>query len=98
MTRDLRAATTAALCLGTVLLVALPAVASESSLLLTPLLVAYVGPGAGLGFVGSLLAVAAAVALALIGLIVYPLKLVLGLRHGRSVVDPVASVTELRDE
>jgi len=44
---------------------------------------AYVGPGAGLGFLGSLLAILAVVFLGLVGLIAYPLKLILRLRRSR---------------
>jgi hypothetical protein len=40
-------------------------------------LLAYVGPGAGLGFLGSLLAVLAVIAVGLLGLVIYPLKLAL---------------------
>ncbi len=35
----------------------------------------YIGPGAGLGFLGSLLAILMVVFLGLVGLILYPLKL-----------------------
>jgi hypothetical protein len=38
---------------------------------------AYIGPGAGLGMIGSLLAVAAAVLLGLFGLVFYPVRLIL---------------------
>jgi hypothetical protein len=34
----------------------------------------YIGPGAGLGFIGSLLAVLAVVAFGILGLLLYPLK------------------------
>src|SRR5580704_14959061 len=40
-----------------------------------PSLLAYIGPGAGLGFLGSLLAVLMVIFLGLVGLILYPLKL-----------------------
>ena len=40
-------------------------------------LLAYVGPGAGLGFLGSLLAVVVVIAVGLLGLLIYPVKLVL---------------------
>jgi hypothetical protein len=40
-----------------------------------PALVAYIGPGAGLGFLGSLLAVLMVVFLGLVGLVLYPVKL-----------------------
>ncbi|MCP5141373.1 MAG: hypothetical protein H6980_03330 [Gammaproteobacteria bacterium] len=36
---------------------------------------AYIGPGAGLGLIGSLIAVVVALILAIIGLVVLPLKL-----------------------
>jgi hypothetical protein len=36
---------------------------------------AYIGPGAGLGFLGSLLAIVMVVFLGLVGLILHPLKL-----------------------
>lgn len=36
---------------------------------------AYIGPGAGLGMIGSLLAVIVAVIVAVVGIIVYPLRL-----------------------
>jgi len=35
---------------------------------------AYIGPGAGLGMIGSLLAVVAAIVVALVGIIVYPIR------------------------
>jgi hypothetical protein len=38
-------------------------------------LVSYIGPGAGLGFLGSLLAVLMVVFLGLAGLVLYPVKL-----------------------
>jgi hypothetical protein len=37
---------------------------------------AYVGPGAGVGMVGSLLAVLGAVLLAIVGLILWPLRMI----------------------
>ena len=37
---------------------------------------AYVGPGAGLGAVGALFAVLAAVVLGLVGLVLYPIQLI----------------------
>jgi hypothetical protein len=40
-------------------------------------LLAYIGPGAGLGFIGSLLAVLAVIAVGFLGLVLYPLKVVL---------------------
>jgi hypothetical protein len=50
------------------------------------LLLGYVGPGAGLGFLGSLLAILAVVAIGLAGLVVYPLKLIISLYRGRSAM------------
>jgi hypothetical protein len=41
------------------------------------ILLGYVGPGAGLGFLGSLLAVLAVIVIGLLGLVLYPLKLVI---------------------
>jgi len=49
---------------------------------------AYVGPGAGLGFIGSLLAILTVVFLGLVGLVAYPLKLVLRMRRSRSGAAP----------
>ena len=37
---------------------------------------AYMGPGAGLGMLGSLIAVVAAVAVAIVGLVLLPLRLI----------------------
>ena len=39
-------------------------------------LLAYVGPGAGLGMLGSLLAVVAAIVIGLFGLVLYPITLI----------------------
>jgi len=50
-----------------------------------PPLVAYIGPGAGLGFLGSLLAVLMVVFLGVAGLILYPVKLAIRwLRRARA--------------
>lgn len=46
---------------------------------------AYVGPGAGLGFVGTLFGIVAALVLAMIGLFWYPLKRAFGKKQ--AVVD-----------
>ena len=51
------------------------------------LLMGYVGPGAGLGFVGSLLAILAVIAVGLMGLVLYPLKLIFTRQRTRST-DP----------
>ena len=45
---------------------------------------AYVGPGPGLGLIGSLLAVLAAVVLGLLGLVLYPLRLLRQWRRSRA--------------
>jgi Flp pilus assembly protein TadB len=42
---------------------------------------AYVGPGAGVGMIGSLLAVLGAVLLAIVGLILWPLRMIKKRRH-----------------
>lgn len=44
----------------------------------------YIGPGAGLGFLGSLLAVLAVFLVGIFGLILYPLRLILALIRKRS--------------
>jgi hypothetical protein len=50
-----------------------------------PSLLSYIGPGAGLGFLGSLLAVLMVVFLGLVGLVLYPIKLAIRyLRRHRS--------------
>jgi len=51
---------------------------------------AYVGPGAGLGLIGSLLAVLAAVLFGLFGLIVLPIRLLLKKKRAQKPADPVA--------
>lgn len=45
------------------------------TLLACPTVHAYVGPGAGLGMLGSLIAVAAAVVLAVVGVLILPIRL-----------------------
>jgi hypothetical protein len=45
---------------------------------------AYVGPGAGVGMIGSLLAVLGAVLLAVVGLILWPLRMLKRRRQGKS--------------
>jgi hypothetical protein len=42
---------------------------------------AYMGPGAGLGMLGSLVAVVAAVALAVVGLVLLPVRMILKRRR-----------------
>ncbi len=43
---------------------------------------AYMGPGAGLAFIGSLLALLAAIGIGILGLVWYPVKRLMRLRHG----------------
>jgi len=47
---------------------------------------AYMGPGAGLGMLGSLIAVLAAVALAVFGILVLPVRMFL--KHRRKTAGP----------
>ena len=68
--------------LGILLLAAAQVSAGDFVLQTSPVL-AYVGPGAGLGFIGSLLAILAVVFLGLVGLVAYPLKLILRMRRAR---------------
>ena len=56
-------------------------------------LLAYVGPGAGLSFLGSLLAVVVVIAVGLLGLVIYPLKLVLGWYRGAAPQSPDVSAS-----
>jgi hypothetical protein len=56
-------------------------------------LLAYVGPGAGLSFLGSLLAVVVVIAVGLLGLVIYPLKLVLGWYRGGVTQSPGESAS-----
>lgn len=53
------------------------AVALAAGLLTPSLAWAYVGPGAGLTVIGSLVAVAAAVLIALVGLVLFPVRLLM---------------------
>jgi hypothetical protein len=58
-----------------------------------PSLLAYIGPGAGLGFLGSLLAVLMVIFLGLVGLILYPIKLCIRwLRRGRLTSSAAAGI------
>jgi len=57
------------------------------------LMFAYVGPGAGLGMIGSLLAVLAAILIALLGVVLYPLMLLRNLFKRRSQSAPTSSTT-----
>jgi hypothetical protein len=49
---------------------------------------AYMGPGAGLGMLGSLIAVIAAVALALMGILLLPLRIILKRRRQAAETKP----------
>jgi hypothetical protein len=49
---------------------------------------AYMGPGAGLGMLGSLIAVIAAVALALAGILLLPLRIILKRRRKAAEAKP----------
>ena len=73
--------------LGILFLAAAQVSAGDLVLQTSPVL-AYVGPGAGLGFIGSLLAILTVVFLGLVGLVAYPLKLVLRMRRSRSGAAP----------
>jgi hypothetical protein len=67
---------------------------------------AYVGPGAGLSALGSLLALLAAVVVAIAGFLWYPIKRLLGKRRataqqadsGSSPADPVPQAGQPRDD
>lgn len=48
---------------------------------------AYMGPGAGLAFIGSLLALIAAVGIGALGLVWYPLKRLIHMRRGDQADD-----------
>jgi hypothetical protein len=83
MTRKSRLSATAVVVL-VLFFVGLP-VSSAHAATAGPSLVAYIGPGAGLGFLGSLIAIVMVMFLGLLGLILYPLKLaVRWLRRHRS--------------
>ena len=60
----------------------------QSSILIAALFArtaaAYMGPGAGLGMLGSLVAVVAAVALAALGLVLLPVRMILKRRRKAS--------------
>ncbi len=85
---------TVALCLAGVPIATAHAAASG------PAFAAYIGPGAGLGFLGSLLAVLMVVFLGLVGLILYPVKLVIRwvrrTRSTKSNATPLESSSLLR--
>lgn len=53
------------------------------------ILLGYIGPGAGLGFIGSLLAIIAVVAVGLLGLVLYPMKLAWSWYRSRTIATPL---------
>ncbi|MFN0055444.1 MAG: hypothetical protein ACKV0T_25130 [Planctomycetales bacterium] len=83
-----RTTSIAAFFLGFVVLVAAPAAAAERA----ELTLAYVGPGAGLGMIGSLLAVVAAILLGIFGLLLYPIKLLLKMKRERAASQASPSI------
>jgi ABC-type bacteriocin/lantibiotic exporter with double-glycine peptidase domain len=58
-----------------------------STIFLPSTAVAYVGPGAGLSAIGSLLALIAAVLLAIVGFLWYPLKRIMKKRKTKMMED-----------
>jgi hypothetical protein len=77
------------------------------AVLIVPMPVAaYVGPGAGLSALGSLLALLAAIVVAIVGFLWYPIKRLLGKRRaaatqadaGSSPADPTLQTGQRRDD
>jgi len=66
---------------------------------LSPAAVAYVGPGAGLGALGILLAILAAILMALVGLVLWPVRMIAHRRKlkARAAAEP-DGVTEMATE
>lgn len=58
------------------------------ALLAAPSAFAYMGPGAGLGMLGSLVAVIGAVLVAVFGIIVLPVRMILKKRRKRATQKP----------
>jgi membrane protein implicated in regulation of membrane protease activity len=56
--------------------------------------VAYVGPGAGLGMIGSLIAVIGAVLVAIVGFLILPIRMLLKRRRARVVDRRQATASE----
>ncbi len=57
-------------------------------ILMTPsVAMAYVGPGAGLSMIGSLIAVVGALVLAIVGLVLFPLRMILKRRRATAPAD-----------
>jgi len=70
-------------------------------LLFSPSIFAYVGPGAGLSAIGSVLAFVGAILLMIVGFLWYPLKrLIKGIKKQETTDDPVEkeSVTTYKDK
>ena len=63
----------------------LPELLAITILLAPSAALAYVGPGAGLSMIGSLLAVVGAVLLALVGLVLFPVRLLVKRRRAATV-------------
>jgi hypothetical protein len=59
--------------------------AAVSAIMLPGAAVAYVGPGAGLGMIGSLIAVIGAVLVAILGFLILPVRMLLKRRRVRAV-------------
>ncbi|MCB1735151.1 MAG: hypothetical protein H6981_08425 [Gammaproteobacteria bacterium] len=55
---------------------------------LSPSVDAYVGPGAGLGMIGSLIAIIVALVLALVGVLLLPIKLLRARKRRQSAEPP----------
>lgn len=59
---------------------------------------AYIGPGAGLGAIGTAIALLAAAVLLVVGFVWYPLKRVLRRRKSPDVAEPTVEVAEAAEE
>lgn len=62
-----------------------------SGLILGEPAAAYLGPGAGLGMIGSLIAIVVVGLIMVLGLVIYPIKLLRKRRRDRSTADKSAS-------
>lgn len=61
----------------------------------TTVLLGYVGPGAGLGAIGALLAVVVAVVLGIAGLVLYPIQLLRNWLSAKNNVSAAESTSEI---
>lgn len=59
---------------------------------------AYVGPGAGLGMIGSLIAVVGAILVALLGLVMFPISLLRKRRRQRAASESATPATPPAEE